>query len=137
MRKRLKGGSPATWKAAAKDLVRRAREHEVKAKEVELLERAWRAEKKPNTKVKASVPVGGAELSTQLNSTPTGDGASILGRRSAQPNEVATGGNGGARAEERVRGSTCKCWWCTCAHGQMGHLSRDCTMTEQEGRDRL
>ena len=40
MRKRLKGGSPATWKAAAKDLVRRVREHDVKAKEVEMLEKA-------------------------------------------------------------------------------------------------
>ena len=69
MRKRLKGGSPATWKAAAKDLVRRVREYEVKVKEVELLEKALRAEKKTNAKVKASVPVGGAELPTQLNST--------------------------------------------------------------------
>ena len=34
MRKRLKGGSPATWKEAAKDLVRRVREHDAKAKEV-------------------------------------------------------------------------------------------------------
>ena len=40
VRKGLKGGSAATWKAAAKDLVRRAREHEVKAKEVELLKKA-------------------------------------------------------------------------------------------------
>ena len=81
MRKRLKGGSPATWKAAAQDLVRRVREHEAKAKEVELLEKALRAEKKTNAKVKASVPVGGAELPTQLNSTLTGDETS--GRRSA------------------------------------------------------
>ena len=101
IRKRLKGGSPATWKAAAQDLVRRVREHEAKAKEVELLERAVRAEKKTNAKVKASVPVGGAELPTQLNSTPTSDETS--GRRGAQPGEVAAGGNDGARDEEKAR----------------------------------
>ena len=111
--------------------MRRVREHDAKAKEVELLEKALRAEKKTNAKVKASVPVGGAELSTQLNSTPTGDGTS--GKRSAQPAEGAAGVNDGARDEEKVRGATRKCWRC----GQMGRLSRDCTMTEQEGRDRL
>ena len=79
MRKRVKSGSPATWKEAAKDFVRQAQEHKVKAKEVGLLKRTRRAEQKTNAKVKASVSVGGAELSlnsTQLNS----DGRRDLGR---------------------------------------------------------
>ena len=71
------------------------------------------------------------ELSLQLNSTPTGDWTS--GRCSAQPDEVAVGGNDGARDEEKARGANRKCWLC----GQMGHLAQDCTLTEQEGRDRL
>ena len=112
MREQLQGGSPATWKAAARDLVRQAREHEVKVKDVELLEKAWRADKKTNAKVKASVPANGAELSTQRNSTLTGNETS--GRRSARPDEVAPSVNGGARDKEKARGANrnLKCWRC-------------------------
>ena len=59
MRKRVKASSQASWEAAAEDLMRRAREHEVKVKEVALLSGVPRADKKANAKLKLSVPAGG------------------------------------------------------------------------------
>jgi DNA-directed RNA polymerase subunit M/transcription elongation factor TFIIS len=122
VRKRVKGSSPTSWQAAAKDLMQRARDHEAKAKEVELLAAATRqVGRKVNVKTRASRVADGEE------SPPIGKGSAPV---SGGADTAAPGISG---SDKEVKGTNRKCYRC----GETGHLARDCKLSEQEGRDRL
>ena len=122
VRKRAKGSSPPSWQAAAKDLMQRARDHEAKAKEVELLAAATRqVGRKVNVKTRASRVADGEE------SPPIGRGSAPV---SGGADTAAPGISG---SDKEAKGINRKCYRC----GETGHLARDCKLSEQEGLDRL
>ena len=138
VRERAKGLVPATWQAAAKDLMRRAREHEQKVKEVELLRAAPGGTKKANTKARSSVPADNDDdmgsgvhnppgLDTRTRGLADARKCYKCGETGHQAKDCGKTGPGGAGAstdtKEKETHSLIQCFKC----GGYGHYRSNCT----------